>query len=46
MPDGIVGYELMSDECHLHERARKLLMGELARAILELSTDARSEVRR
>jgi hypothetical protein len=35
-PDGIVGYELMSDECHLHERARRPLMQLLARAILEL----------
>ncbi|TAJ23921.1 MAG: SGNH/GDSL hydrolase family protein [Planctomycetota bacterium] len=40
MPDGIVGYELMSDECHLHERARRPLMIELARAIAAL--DARA----
>ncbi len=34
-PNGIVGYELMQDECHFHEAARPVLMKELCRVLLE-----------
>ncbi len=29
-PDGVIGYELMKDECHLHERAYEVLMYDFA----------------
>ncbi len=32
-PDGIVGYEVMADHCHLHPGAEALLMEDLAQAI-------------
>jgi lysophospholipase L1-like esterase len=33
-PDGLVGYEVMMDACHMHPGARRVLMQDLARAIL------------
>ena len=34
-PGGIVGYEVMMDNCHLHPGARPVLMADLAPAVLE-----------
>ncbi len=34
-PDGIVGYETMMDNCHLHPGARPVLMADLAPLVIE-----------
>ena len=36
-PDGLVGYEVMMDSCHLHPGARRVLMADLAARLLELA---------
>ncbi len=35
-PDGLIGYEVMMDHCHLHPGARAILMEDLAAAILAM----------
>jgi hypothetical protein len=36
-PDGILGYELLMDVCHLQPGARPVLMQDMAAALVELS---------
>lgn len=35
-PDGVVGYEVLMDACHLHPGARHVLMADMREVILEL----------
>ena len=44
-PDGLVGWELMLDYCHLHQGARTILMGELATFLAPLVEPRLSESR-
>ncbi len=42
-PQGLVGYEVMMDNCHLHQEARKILVANLVTPLLELSREAAEE---
>ncbi|MBI1382617.1 MAG: hypothetical protein GC161_16190 [Planctomycetaceae bacterium] len=44
-PDGLIGYELMKDECHLHDKVYVVLMHDLADVILPSvrATDTNAE---
>lgn len=44
-PSGIVGFELMWDECHLHHAASEILLDQLAGRILALGLHARPPLR-
>lgn len=42
-PDGLIGYEVMMDNCHLHQDAREILVGNLVPLLEELAREAAGE---
>jgi hypothetical protein len=42
-PNGLIGYEVMMDNCHLHQGAREILVGNLVPLVEELARDVAEE---
>ncbi|MBM3985292.1 MAG: SGNH/GDSL hydrolase family protein [Planctomycetes bacterium] len=42
-PQGLIGYEVMMDNCHLHQGAREILVGNLVPLLEELAREAAEE---
>jgi hypothetical protein len=42
-PEGLIGYEIMMDNCHLHEDAREILVGNLVPLLEELAREVAGE---
>ena len=42
-PSGLVGYEVMMDNCHLHEASRAILVEQFVAPLVELSRDVLAE---